>query len=266
MTASGDERLHTLRLLVRSLRTGELTASERLCDRLAPAVRLTSFNGDAVGRDDVIRLLSGQWAFTPTLRRAHWSLPRVEGDVGIVEAVFPDQGATPDRVGLRVTFDSDARASAIDYVTDLWSPPIPVPAMPDHVRAAIDDALANNTPLVLGYSGPDGAPRLSLRGSIQTAGPLELSLWVRKPDGFVDALSSDARVSLLYRNSPTRTTFTIAGRASIVDDSRRDRIYDLSPEVEQLHDPRRTGIAVLIEIDRLQGTSPYGMVLVERQP
>jgi hypothetical protein len=265
-TDSGEaHRLHVLRLLVKSLRTGELTAAGQLQAHLAPHVTVTARNGYAAGVDGALRILSGQHALTPTLRRGHWSLPRLDGDVGLVEAVCPDQGAAPERVALRVTFDGEHRIATVAYEMELWAAPVSAPALPDHVRAAIDDALANNTPLVLAYTGPDGAPRLSLRGSIQTAGPLLLTLWARKPEGLVEAVAADPRVTLLYRNSPTRTTLTITGRARVVaGEAERHRIYELCPEVEQLHDPGRTGVAVAIEVDRVQGTSPHGMVLVER--
>lgn len=263
MDTANDARLHALRLLVRSLRTGEATAAEQVQRHLSDAVELTSRNGDATGRAAVTRLLSGQWAFTPTLRRAHWTLPRLDGEAGSVEATCPGQGAAPDRVSLRVRFGPDDLVAHIAYETALWAPPEAADGMADHVRAAIDDALANNTPITLAYIGPDGAPRLSLRGSVQTAGPRELTLWARKQAGFVDAIAVDPRVTVLYRNSPTRTTFTITGRARVVEGARRDAIYELSPEVEQLHDPERRGIAVVIDVDRVQGSSPFGMVLVE---
>ncbi len=259
------QRLHVLRLLVKSLRTGELTAAEQLRPHLAGDVTVTARNGYAAGVDGALNILSGQHALTPTLRRGHWSLPRLDGDVGRVEAVCPDQGAAPDRVALRVTFNGEHRMAAIAYEMELWAPPATTGAMPDHVRAAIDDALANNTPLVLAYTGPDGAPHLSLRGSIQTAGPLLLTLWARKPEGLVEAIAADPRVTLLYRNSPTRTTLTVTGRARVVtDEAERHRIYELAPEVEQRHDPGRNGVALAVDVDRVQGTSPQGMVLVER--
>lgn len=264
-TEAEAHRFHVLRLLVRSLRTGELTAAEQLRPHLAGDVTVTARNGYAAGVEGALRLLSGQHALTPTLRRGHWSLPRLDGDTGLVEAVCPDQGAAPERVALRVTFDREHRMAAVAYEMELWAAPVTTAAMPDHVRAAIDDALANNTPLVLAYTGADGAPRLSLRGSVQTAGPLLLTLWARKPEGLVEAIATDPRVTLLYRNSPTRTTLTVTGRARVVtDDAERHRIYELCPEVEQLHDPGRTGVAVAIDVDRVQGTSPHGMVLVER--
>jgi hypothetical protein len=55
------------------------------------------------------------------------------------------------------------------------------------------------------------------------------------------------------------------GRGHIeTDQAVRDRVYDLSPEVEQTHDPARRGQALIIDIERLQGSSPRGAVRMER--
>jgi hypothetical protein len=89
---------------------------------------------------------------------------------------------------------------------------------------------------------------------------------VRKATGgLIDALASNDRVALQYRDNSTRTTLTIAGRAQVsIDEGVREAVLRRSSEVEQLHDPQRRGAAALIDIDRVQGTSPFGSVLVEQ--
>jgi hypothetical protein len=44
----------------------------------------------------------------------------------------------------------------------------------------------------------------------------------------------------------------------------RERVYTRSPEVEQNHDPDRRGLALIIDIERVQGASPRGSVRMER--
>ncbi|MDH4076610.1 MAG: hypothetical protein OEY41_02025 [Acidimicrobiia bacterium] len=83
------QRLHVLRLLVKSLRTGELTAAQQLRPHPAPGVTVTARTGYAAGVEGALGLLSGQHALTPTLRRAHWSLPRLDGDVDRVQGTSP---------------------------------------------------------------------------------------------------------------------------------------------------------------------------------
>lgn len=260
------EKLGRADAVVRSVRTGEMTAARHLGSLLADDVRLDSTMGPAMGRDDVLRRLSGQWALTPTLARAVWTQPLDNGGAVVVSATFPGLGAAPRRLEISVTFDE---AGAICHVGETWEfdpGPEPVHTLPDHVASAINRALAADTPIMLCYVDQHGVPRPSLRGSVQVSGPLELSIWVRKAKGgLIDALASNDRVALLYRDSSTRTTLTIAGRARVsTDEGVREAVFRRSPEVEQLHDPRRKGAALLVDIDQVQGTSPFGPVLVAR--
>lgn len=267
-----ERRRAAAEALVRSLRTGEAAAARGLETRLAADVELVSDQGGASGRAAVLHRLSGQWAFTPVLARGLWTRPVVDGDRGdgvLVEATFPGLGAAPARVRLRIGFGPDDLIARIEQEMDLSSmapPAEPATELPEHVVASINRALANNTPMVLSYVDGAGVPRLSLRGSVQVSGPLELSIWVRKAaGGLVDAVAAHPAVSLLYRDSATRTTLTVVGRAAVTGDPElRAAAYERSPEVEQNHDPGRTGAAVLVAVDRVTGTSPHGMVLVER--
>ena len=54
-----------------------------------------------------------------------------------------------------------------------------------------------------------------------------------------------------------------AGRGKTVDDPKiRRQVFDLSPEVEQRHDPAMAGAAMIVDVARIQGTSPKGPVSV----
>jgi hypothetical protein len=48
--------------------------------------------------------------------------------------------------------------------------------IPDFVHALVDPARMNNAPLTAAYTGEDGAPVLSFRGSVQVFGPTQLSM------------------------------------------------------------------------------------------
>src|SRR5215510_3709281 len=86
----------------------------------------------------------------------------------------------------------------------------------DDTREAINGAFATRNFVVLGYVGDDDAPHLSFRGSTQVFGPDQLAIWVRNPDGgFVRALRSRPKVSLLYRSSEPRRILTLVGRARV---------------------------------------------------
>ena len=245
-----DRRTRAVTHFVRSLRSGETTTVEPAAAAFAPGIVYhpggETFNGPAA----VAARLTGQWAFTPVFAQGDWSLPQANGDGARVTATFPHLGASPDDYTLAFTFDDADRIVTVRE-TFVMNPPKQFDAMPDHVRAAINGALANNTPMSVAYVGDDGAPSLSLRGSVQVYSPTELCIWVRNAEsGFVRAIRAHRPVSLLYRNSAKRMTLTIRGQAEVVEDARRDEIWACSPEVEKRHDTGRKGAAVLIRIER----------------
>jgi hypothetical protein len=134
------------------------------------------------------------------------------------------------------------------------------------VRGLVNGALANGTPMVLGYVDQQGEPSLSLRGSVQVYSDHELSIWVRNASGgLIRSLQKNPTVSLLYRDSKSRTTLIFKGRGHVeTDEAIRNRVFELSPEVEQNHDTERTGAVVLVDVRSLQGTSARGNIRMER--
>lgn len=139
--------------------------------------------------------------------------------------------------------------------------PVPAPlVLPAALRQAIDRALVERHPMLMAHVAPDGQPVLSFRGSVQVLGDDRLGLWVRNPEGaFIQAIARQPRVSLMYRNEDTRATYQLQGRARVSHAPEdRQRVYDSAPPVEQAHDPHRVGVAVLIELDRVEGYAGVG--------
>jgi hypothetical protein len=262
--ALNENRRAAVDAVVRSLRTGEHSAAIIAARFLAPGIVMNANGTELKTRDAVIDRIAGQWAFTPVLAQAEWSLPEGGNESVRVAAEFPGLGAAPNDYSLKFFFDDRDLISRIEEKYSFKMTSEPVDRMPAHVRTAINRALANQTPTVLAYVDDQGAPSLSLRGSVQVYSPTQLCLWVRNPNsGLIRAINADRPLSLLYRNSPTRTTLIIRGRGKVIEDEAlRRRIFDMSPEVEQRHDTAMTGAAVIIEVSRIHGTSPKGPVLV----
>ena len=58
----------------------------------------------------------------------------------------------------------------------------------------------------------------------------------------------------MYRDPPARATLTFLGRGHFDNDEEvRNRVFELMPEVEQRHDLDRTGAALIIDLDRVNG-------------
>ena len=139
--------------------------------------------------------------------------------------------------------------------------PTPAPlVLPPALRQAISQALVEKHPMLLAHVAADGQPVLSFRGSVQVLGDDRLGLWVRNPEGdFIRSIAAQPKVSLMYRNEATRATYQLQGRASVSHAPEdRQRIYEAAPAVEQAHDVHRVGVAVVIELDRVEGYAGVG--------
>jgi hypothetical protein len=68
----------------------------------------------------------------------------------------------------------------------------------------------------------------------------------------------------MYRDEDTKATYQFQGRARVsTDEAVRNRIYAKMAEAERNHDPARTGVALLVDLDRVEGwagMSPNGPV------
>ena len=58
----------------------------------------------------------------------------------------------------------------------------------------------------------------------------------------------------MYRNEDTKETFQFQGRARVATgDAERKKVYDNAPPVERAHDFARTGVALIIDLDLVEG-------------
>ena len=96
----------------------------------------------------------------------------------------------------------------------------------------------------------------------------QVALWIRNPEGgLVRALPDSPRLSFFYRDPAARTFLQIQGRGRVDDDPHvRDVVFDNSPEREQSIDPERLGVAVIVDVDRVQGRLADGPVNMPATP
>jgi hypothetical protein len=249
---------------VRALRTGEASAVRDLETFLAPETVFRTGGKEIAGAAAVAARVSGAWPLTPVFAQGEWSEPEAVPEGLRITGTFASVGAAPKSYALTFAFDAEDRIVSVDETVTPFPPAAPVNRIPPAIRAAINGALANGTPMVVGYTGDDGAPVLSLRGSVQVFGPAALCLWARNPkSGLVTAARNGAVLTLLYRNSAKRITLVVRGRGEVADDApARARVFALSPEVEQRHDLAQNGAALILHVERLQGMTPAGPVVV----
>jgi hypothetical protein len=173
-------------------------------------------------------------------------------------------GAAPQKISLTFSFDDAGKIKRIEQKQQAAAAQT-FDTIPGFVRGIINGALNNGTPVCVAYVDESGQPVQSLRGSTQVYGDTQLCIWVRNADGGIvkAAMSGRDKVSILYRDSKVRTTLIIQGRAHVESDAAvRERVYQLSPEVEQNHDTGRKGAALIIDVTSLAGTTARGPVRV----
>jgi Pyridoxamine 5'-phosphate oxidase len=132
-------------------------------------------------------------------------------------------------------------------------------ALTDEIKAIVNGALANGTPLLLAAVSAGGKPVVSFRGSVQTFSDDQLGLWARHSQGgTLEAISANPNVVLVYR-SATTPVLQFHGRARIATDAaERARVFENAPEREQASDPERKGAAVIVDLDRVEGVLRFG--------
>jgi hypothetical protein len=252
-----NNRQLAVEYFVKALSTGERTAAERVAKYLAPDVEYDTNTQPGVlrvgralykGRDNVLEQIGLLWPATPGYSRTGWADPvEEEGKLKVT---------TSGNVVL--TFSFNDRDEITHVLLDGGFGGVraqEVSEIPLAVKGLINNALANQTPVVVTYVDEQGRPHSSLRGSTCVFSPTQLAIWIRHADGGLpQAIVNNRNVSLLYNDRRAGATVIVMGRAHIAEDEEtRRKVFELGPEVEQTHDPHRHGVAVVIDVTRLQG-------------
>ena len=127
------------------------------------------------------------------------------------------------------------------------------------IKELVNDALMSGSPLVLAAVDSDNRPVLSFRGSTQVYSDDQLAFWLRNTGGnTVDAIRHNPNVAFMYRSAKT-PLLQFKGRARIADDpAERKKIFEAAPEREQQADPERKGLAIVVDLDAIEGVLSVG--------
>jgi hypothetical protein len=259
-------RMWAAELYVKALRTGEASALARLADHVAADAVLSTGMAEFCGRDALLARVTGQWPQTIVYSQGAWGYPVEADETVTVSGSFPKVGAAPEVITLTFRFDGSDKITRIEQISKTRAPLDVTNTIPDVARGLINGALANGTPLLMACTDSGGKPLLSVRGSVQTYSDYQLAAWLRHGDGgTAEALSANPRCALAYWDSNVRAMLNIEGLGKVSADERvRNRVYDLSPEVEQLHDLDRKGAALIVDITRMSGFTSAGLLSMVR--
>jgi hypothetical protein len=210
------------------------------------------------GTDDVL----GRIARQPTremYRQVKWAAPEITTDGTRAAGHMP---ADAPRAGCVLSFKFDG--DRIGTVQHQNLPPRAAPAnalrLTPQLKQLIDNALATRHPMLIAYTDESGQPVLSFRGSLQAFSDDQLALWIRNAQGtMLRSLQRNPKVATMYRDEDSKATYQFQGRARVTtDDGERRRIYEASAPAEQAHDFAKLGVAVIIDLDRVEGYAGLG--------
>jgi hypothetical protein len=258
------DREQAVRRYLEAATSGADDAFAALTEYLAEDVTVSSPLGTGTGREPAILAIR---QVQPMLAAATWSEPAVDGDVMRASATLPP-GSVLGTAALTFRFDDDGRIVDVRQALTPGAPPPPTDvALGGEIAEMVNGALDNGTPIIAAYVDRDGQPQLSLRGTTQVYSSNQVALWIRNPEGgLVGALPERPRLSFFYRDPGRRTFLQIQGRGRVDSDPDvRDVVFDNSPEREQAIDPERLGVAVVVDVDRVQGRLADGAVNMARE-
>src|SRR5579871_218187 len=171
-----DARVEAADAFVQALRTGTVSSAARAGRFLADDVVFVNGKQELRGIEQVREDLQTKFPRQPTYERGHWSYPTPEGDELVVTGRFPDLGSTPEQVTLRFAFNAEGRIVRAEHSTARGAAQT-VESIPADVRSAVNNALANGTPMVLAYVNAAGEPVQTIRGSVQIYSPTAVCAW-----------------------------------------------------------------------------------------
>ena len=187
------------------------------------------------------------------------------GERGPAQRKLPT--GNPAGGGAIITFQfRDGRISAVlqQPLPGALTPATPIKITAE-IREMVKNAQVDGFPMTVAHVDTSGQPIISFRGSTQVFSDTQLAIWVRNSDGnFLGSVKANPKLALMYRNGKTRALYQFQGRAHIsTDEAAREQIFSNMNQSERNHDYARTGIALIIDLDRIEGwagMSPDGQV------
>lgn len=145
--------------------------------------------------------------------------------------------------------------------------PAPLKLTPS-MKEAVNRALWKGKPITVSYVDEKGLPHLSYRGTVQALSDTRLALWTREANaGMASAIAVNPAMALLYGdlNPDNRAILTFRGRGHVDNDENvRRTVFENSHPAEQERDKERKGVAIIIDLDSVEGLIDGGFVQMRR--
>jgi hypothetical protein len=237
-------------------------ASEAAAPHIAQDVDLVSPPLHVYGHAGVMERISGHWPQMGTYKQATWSEPAIDGKAVKVQATFPE-GLPTKFLTIDVTFNDSGLIQHVQVAQVRGAAPPAGPVnLTQEIKDLVNNSLANDAPMVLGYMAKDGQPSVSLRGSMVAVSDTQLAFWSRNPEGGVTkAPEYNAKMTVLYRDTPNRVNLLFQGEGRVeTDEAVRNKVFEMMPQIEKDHDEPRRGACIVIDLKSVSGATLSGPV------
>lgn len=241
-----------------SLKTGPVKT-----DLLSEDASFRALNVNIAGRDDVLKRMTDETT-GKAYKQVSWQPSQPDGAALQIKGMMP-AGSPSGGVILTVHFAGE-RISIIQQQNIPGTPRAPsAMKLTPTIKGFVDNALKTKHPMLIAYCDENGQPVVTFRGSTQAFSDDQLAIWIRNAEGsFIKSIQKNPKVALMYRDEDTKATYQFQGRAHVAtDDATRKQVYDTMAQVERDHDFARTGVALIIDLDLVQGyagLSPNGQI------
>jgi uncharacterized pyridoxamine 5'-phosphate oxidase family protein len=234
-----------------------VSAGAPKADLLSDNAVFRALNFNIPGKQAVLKRLTDENT-SKVYKTVTWGAPAADKFDGIQIKGTPASGV--GGVIMTMLFDGD-KISAVQQQNVPGAPRAPSDMkLTPTIKGFVTQALADKHPMVVAYTDENGQPVLSYRGSTQAFSDDQLAMWVRNAGGsFLKSIQKNPKVALMYRNEDTKATYQFQGRAHVASDAAtREKVYQTMTQVERDHDYARTGVALIIDLDMVQGQAGLG--------
>jgi hypothetical protein len=134
------------------------------------------------------------------------------------------------------------------------------------LKNSLANSMTDRIAVIAAYVDRRGDPHVGFYGSLHAYSDNQLAVWARNPDSeLVATIPAHPKIEFVYSDMANARVYRLGGSARIVTDPvERDRVYEGIHEIEQGHDPERTGIAIVIDLDHVSGRDSSGRFAMRR--
>jgi uncharacterized protein len=116
----------------------------------------------------------------------------------------------------------------------------------------VNNALAEGNVCLIGTASPSGMPDIAFKGSMMVFDRDHLAFWERSKGQTLRNLTENPQACVLYRSRERGVAWRFYGVGEIhADGDVRRQVMDRTVPIELERDPERTGVAVLVRVDRI---------------